>query len=40
MEEDLVPTQGHDNLIHNMDINIAENVPQALVKNQRLLIPK
>lgn len=29
-----VPTQGHYKLIHTKDTNIAENVPQAFLKNQ------
>lgn len=40
MEDDLVLTQGHHNLIHGKNINIAENVPQAFLKNQQLLVPK
>lgn len=33
-------SQGHYNLIHNMDINVVENVPQAFLINQQLLRPK
>lgn len=40
MGDDLVPTQGHYNLIHNKDINIAENVPQAFLTSQQLHIAK
>lgn len=40
MEDNLVLTRAHYNLIHNKDINFAENVPQAFLKNQQLLIPK
>lgn len=37
-EDGLVPTQVHYDLIHNKDTKITENVPQAFLKNQRLVL--
>lgn len=39
-DDDLVPSQGHYNVIHNTVINVVENVPQAFLTNQQLLSPK
>lgn len=40
MEDDSVLTQGYHNQVHDKNINFAERVPPAFLKNQQLLIPK